>query len=64
MEKNEAMINSYAASLERMTGKKVVLMGNDVLDECGLFVNGDGTVSDWDFEMIRKEKYFEAKKKD
>lgn len=62
MESNEAMINYYAEALEKMTGKKVVLMGNDVLDGSGLFVNDDGTVCDWEFEMINMGNYYFAKK--
>lgn len=37
MQDNENMISFYAEAIERMTGKKVVLMGKDIIDENGFF---------------------------
>lgn len=55
MDNNERMNSYYAELLEKMTGKKVVLMGDDVL-------NKDGFIENWDFEVIKNGKYFVAKK--
>lgn len=55
MENKENMISYYAGQIEQMTGKKVVLMGEDIIDGNGLFL------IDNDLQLVRKDKYFIAK---
>ncbi len=57
MENNENKINYYAEAIEQLTGKQVVLMGEDIL-------HFGGFIENWDFKIIKKEKYFVAQKND
>lgn len=55
METNDNMISFYAESIEKMTGKKVVLMDAELFDETDF-------IEDSDFRIVRKGNCFFGEK--